>query len=102
AGDGIRDFHVTGVQTCALPISDPAAALASGRAMDSWRAMVTAQGGDPHAPLPVAAEVETVRAERDGTVVRVDALGIGTAAWRLRSGERRVGQEGSWTRTTAQ
>src|SRR5690606_40848982 len=23
AEDGIRDFHVTGVQTCALPISDP-------------------------------------------------------------------------------
>src|SRR5690606_40566504 len=24
AGDGIRDFHVTGVQTCALPISSKA------------------------------------------------------------------------------
>src|SRR5690606_40831224 len=24
AEDGIRDFHVTGVQTCALPIYDPA------------------------------------------------------------------------------
>src|SRR5690606_40841563 len=23
AEDGIRDFHVTGVQTCALPISNP-------------------------------------------------------------------------------
>src|SRR5690606_40301795 len=28
AEDGIRDFHVTGVQTCALPISIPADALA--------------------------------------------------------------------------
>src|SRR5690606_40956006 len=27
AEDGIRDFHVTGVQTCALPIYDSAAAV---------------------------------------------------------------------------
>src|SRR5690606_39677589 len=29
AEDGIRDFHVTGVQTCALPISVPAASAAA-------------------------------------------------------------------------
>src|SRR5690606_40989322 len=32
AEDGIRDFHVTGVQTCALPISESSAALSVGRA----------------------------------------------------------------------
>ncbi|HLU33657.1 MAG TPA: thymidine phosphorylase [Natronosporangium sp.] len=74
-----------------LPDADPAAALAGGRAMDVWRAMVTAQGGDPDAPLPTAREVETVRAERDGTVVRVDALAVGTAAWRLGAGRARRG-----------
>ncbi|HEY8472155.1 MAG TPA: thymidine phosphorylase [Natronosporangium sp.] len=68
---------------------DPADALADGRAMDVWRAMVRAQGGDPDAELPAAAEVEVVRATRDGYVAAVDALGIGTAAWRLGAGRAR-------------
>ena len=45
---------------------DPAEALRDGRAMDTWRAMVRAQGGDPDAPLPKAAEVEVVRSTEDG------------------------------------
>jgi thymidine phosphorylase len=68
---------------------DPAKALADGRAMDSWRAMVRAQGGDPDAPLPTANERETVRAERDGRVSTVDALAVGVAAWRLGAGRAR-------------
>jgi thymidine phosphorylase len=72
-----------------LPGADPEAALAGGRAMDVWRAMVRAQGGDPDAPLPAPAEVEVVRADRDGTVTAVDALGIGVAAWRLGAGRAR-------------
>src|SRR3954465_3115207 len=44
---------------------DPAVALASGAAMDSWRAMVRAQGGVPDAPLARASECEQVRAEQD-------------------------------------
>src|SRR5690606_40498796 len=32
AVDGIRDFHVTGVQTCALPISAPTGAQGGGQA----------------------------------------------------------------------
>src|SRR5690606_39863822 len=32
AEDGIRDFHVTGVQTCALPISDRGTSGAAGAA----------------------------------------------------------------------
>jgi len=71
-----------------LADADPAAALADGRAMDTWRAMVRAQGGDPEAPLPVAGESETVRAERDGYVA-VDAYGVGLAAWRLGAGRAR-------------
>jgi thymidine phosphorylase len=69
--------------------ADPAGVLAGGRAMDVWRAMVTAQGGDPDADLPTAAEVELVRAPRDGVVATVDALAIGTAAWRLGAGRAR-------------
>lgn len=72
-----------------LPDADPAAALAGGRAMDVWRAMLAAQGGDPDAPLPAAREVETVRAPRSGVVTAVDALAIGTAAWRLGAGRAR-------------
>jgi thymidine phosphorylase len=68
---------------------DPAKALADGRAMDTWRAMVRAQGGDPDAPLPTANEGETVRAERDGRVSTVDALAVGVAAWRLGAGRAR-------------
>jgi thymidine phosphorylase len=69
--------------------ADPAGALAGGRAMDVWRAMVTAQGGDPDAPLPTATETELVRAARAGIVATVDALAIGTAAWRLGAGRAR-------------
>jgi thymidine phosphorylase len=68
---------------------DPEAVLASGKAMDSWRAMVRAQGGDPDAPLPVARECETVRATKSGYVTAVDAYAIGVAAWRLGAGRTR-------------
>jgi thymidine phosphorylase len=66
--------------------ADPAEAIASGRAMDHWRRMIRAQGGDPDAPLPRAPIVETLTADRDGVVTRCDALSIGRAAWRLGAG----------------
>jgi thymidine phosphorylase len=72
-----------------LADADPAAALADGRAMDVWRAMVRAQGGDPDAALPTAAETEVVPAPRDGVVAEVDALAVGVAAWRLGAGRAR-------------
>ena len=68
---------------------DPAGALQDGRAMDSWRAMIRAQGGDPDAPLPSAAEVEVVQAASDGYVTRLDAYPMGVAAWRLGAGRDR-------------
>ena len=68
---------------------DPARVLASGAAMDSWRAMVTAQGGAVDAVLPVSKERDQVLAERAGVVSRVDALAVGTAAWRLGAGRAR-------------
>jgi thymidine phosphorylase len=63
--------------------------LANGKAMDSWRAMVSAQGGDPDAALPVASETHVVTADRDGVVARMDALPFGIAAWRLGAGRAR-------------
>jgi thymidine phosphorylase len=68
---------------------DPAAVLAGGKAMDAWRAMVRAQGGDPDAPLPLAKETEYLHAKANGVVVSVDALALGTAAWRLGAGRAR-------------
>lgn len=72
-----------------LDRTDPAEALRDGRAMDAWRALVRAQGGDPDAPLPQAPETEYVRAERDGVVHSIDAHLVGVAAWRLGAGRAR-------------
>ncbi|WBC13921.1 thymidine phosphorylase [Micromonospora sp. WMMA1998] len=72
-----------------LPDADPAAALRDGRAMDAWRTMIRAQGGDPDAPMPTAPEVEVVTAAEDGWVAEVDAYAIGVAAWRLGAGRAR-------------
>jgi thymidine phosphorylase len=69
--------------------ADPAEALKDGRAMDRWRAMVAAQGGDPDAELPVAREREVIRSPIDGYVTRLDALDVGIAAWRLGAGRAR-------------
>jgi thymidine phosphorylase len=68
---------------------DPAPALRDGRAMDSYRAMIGAQGGDPDAPMASARETETVTAPAGGFVTRLDAMGIGLAAWRLGAGRAR-------------
>jgi len=68
---------------------DPADALADGRAMDVWRAMITAQGGDPDAPLPKPAETHVVTAPASGTLTRLDAFSLGVAAWRLGAGRAR-------------
>jgi thymidine phosphorylase len=70
--------------------ADPAAALADGRALAAWRAMVRAQGGDPDAPLPQAPQaIQALPAPADGWLTRLDALQVGTAAWRLGAGRRR-------------
>ena len=76
AGAGITDVDV-------------AAALKDGRAMDKWRAMIAAQGGDNGAPLPVARESDIVYAQADGVVTSLDAMDVGVAAWRLGAGRAR-------------
>jgi thymidine phosphorylase len=68
---------------------DPADALADGRAMDVWRRMVSAQGGDPDAALPQPAERHVVTAPSTGTLTRLDAFSVGVAAWRLGAGRAR-------------
>lgn len=69
--------------------ADPAEALKDGRAMDKWRQMISAQGGDPDAALPVARETHAVLAPQTGTLTRLDALSVGVASWRLGAGRAR-------------
>jgi thymidine phosphorylase len=73
--------------------ADPAAALKNGKAMDVWRAMISSQGGDPDAKLPVAQENTVVRADKDGTILSMDAMKVGMAAWRLGAGRSRQGEK---------
>jgi thymidine phosphorylase len=74
------------------PLHDPADALANGAAMDSWRAMIVAQGGDPSAPLPVAQEQQQIVAHDSGEIVEMNALAVGVSAWRLGAGRERLGE----------
>src|SRR5690606_20939798 len=71
---------------------DPADALADGRAMDVWNAMIRAQDGDPDAPLPTARETDVVTADADGVLTELDAYAVGVAAWRLGAGRSRPGE----------
>jgi thymidine phosphorylase len=68
---------------------DPAANLRNGKAMDAWRRMIAAQGGDPDAQLPVARERHMIMAAESGTLTRLDALQVGVAAWKLGAGRAR-------------
>ena len=72
--------------------ADPAAALKNGKAMDVWRQMISAQGGDPDAKLPVAKENTVVTAQSSGTVLSMHAMKVGMAAWRLGAGRSRQGE----------
>lgn len=69
--------------------ADVEKALADGRAMDAWRDMIRAQGGDPEADLPVAKHTHDVVAETDGWLTETDALSFGVASWRLGAGRAR-------------
>ncbi len=72
-----------------LPDADVLGHLDGGQAMDAWKAMIRAQGGDPDAALPTARESTVVRAPRDGVVIAMPALPWGVAAWRLGAGRAR-------------
>ena len=69
--------------------ADPVNALESGKALETWRAMIRGQGGDPDAPLPTATHTKVIEAPRDGVLTRLDALAVGVAAWRLGAGRAR-------------
>ncbi|WKS56970.1 thymidine phosphorylase [Corynebacterium accolens] len=69
--------------------ADVEKALKDGRAMDKWKQMIKAQGGDPDAKLPVATHTHDVIAESDGYLTELDALSVGVSSWRLGAGRAR-------------
>ncbi|MGV0834307.1 thymidine phosphorylase [Mycolicibacterium thermoresistibile] len=71
---------------------DPAETLRDGSAMDAYRTLISAQGGDPDAALPVGAHSETITAGHDGTMGEIDAMAVGLAVWRLGAGRAAPGQ----------
>ena len=74
------------------PLMDPADALKNGAAMDHWRRMIKAQGGDPDGALPKAKETVQVLADKSGTLSTMDAMKVGISAWRLGAGRSRQGE----------
>jgi thymidine phosphorylase len=73
------------------PKMDPATALKNGAAMDVWRKMIKAQGGNNDAPLPVAKDKIEVKADSTGKLLSLDALKVGVSAWRLGAGRQKQG-----------
>lgn len=80
-------LELAGIDGC-----DPAQTLRDGTAMDRFRALVSAQGGDPDAELPIGACSETVSAPRGGTMGDIDAMAMGLTVWRLGAGRARPGE----------
>ena len=74
------------------PKVSPDEALKNGMAMDVWRKMIAAQGGDNDAPLPVAKERMEIKATASGKLLTLDALKVGVAAWRLGAGRQKQGE----------
>ena len=74
---------------CGIDGVDPTENLKNGKALEKWRQMISAQGGDPDAELPKAKEWHTIRASSDGFISRLDALSVGVASWRLGAGRER-------------
>ena len=68
---------------------DPADTLRDGTALDVWNQMISAQGGDPKAALPVARCSHQVLAGSTGVLTELNALKVGVAAWRLGAGRAR-------------
>ncbi|HEY3764392.1 MAG TPA: thymidine phosphorylase [Gaiellales bacterium] len=92
SGHGPDDLVSLCVEAAAIMTGDRGAvgaALRSGAALAAYRRWISAQGGDPDAPLPQAPVVATVSAPRSGVVRSCHALRLGEAAMRLGAGRAR-------------
>ena len=65
---------------------DPATGLKDGSAMQVWKKMIIAQGGNPDIEIPVAKQKENIVATQSGYITDLDAYAIGLSAWRLGAG----------------
>jgi thymidine phosphorylase len=65
---------------------DPATGLKDGTALQVWKKMIVAQGGNPDIEIPVAKQKENVVATKSGYITDLDAYAIGLSAWRLGAG----------------
>ncbi len=86
-----------GLELVGIPGERAEEALASGAALQKFRAFVAAQGGDPRVVdeperLALAPGVAEVRAERGGVVTELDAYRVGLAVLRLGGGRERKGE----------
>src|SRR5680860_499696 len=77
------------LQGAGVPDVDPADKLMDGSAMDAWKQMIRAQGGDPDAELPTSRESTVLHASRSGVLTRLDARPTAIASWRLGAGRAR-------------
>lgn len=65
---------------------DPATGLKDGTALQVWKKMIVAQGGNPDIEIPVAKQKENIVATQSGYITDLDAYAIGLSAWRLGAG----------------
>ena len=65
---------------------DPATGLKDGSALQVWKKMIIAQGGNSDIEIPVASKKEKVVVTQSGYITDLDAYAIGLSAWRLGAG----------------
>ena len=89
---GVEMLHAGGIQTDARALLEKA--IASGAALEKFRALIEAQGGDPRViddplKLPRPKLIREVRATRSGVLSVLDAGLVGLAAVDLGAGRER-------------
>src|SRR5690606_40023413 len=92
AEDGIRDFHVTGVQTCALPISHHSSGPYISALIERGMAVAICEQLEDPSQTKGLVKRDVVRVITPGLVMDPDSLDARTPNYVARSEERRVGE----------
>src|SRR5690606_40372392 len=87
AEDGIRDFHVTGVQTCALPIL-----YSRNRITDNWTSLFQVSRNEDKSRTYTSPKASVIESQQDRYTWQND-IALGTDLLQIRSEERRVGKD---------
>jgi pyrimidine-nucleoside phosphorylase len=94
AGNGPHDLRALALEAAGWLVQDEERvrrALDSGEALETYRRWISAQGGNPDAPLPRAPVVQEVGAPYATTVTHCSALAVGKLAMRLGAGRASKG-----------